>query len=69
MVLHKTPGHCVVVLALGDTFAILIGNEVHHMNLRLSILGFWDHMRYLGEEGLIECRGFFRASRVRNSVK
>lgn len=69
MVLQGSPGHGVGVLALGNAFAILIGSKVHHMNLRPSILGFLDHMRYLGEGGLIECRGFFRASRVRNSVK
>lgn len=69
MMLQRSPGHGVGVLALGNAFAILIGSKVHHMNLRPSILGFLDHMRHLGEGGLIECRGFFRASRVRNSVK
>lgn len=69
MVLQRSPGHGVGVWALGNAFAILIGSKVHHMNLRPSILGLLDHMRYLGDGGLIECRGFFRASRVRNSVK
>lgn len=40
------------------------------MNLRPSILGFLDHMRYLGGgEELVECRGLFRESKARNSVR
>lgn len=50
MVLQGSPGHGVGVLALGNAFAILIGSKVHHMNLRSSILGLLDHMRYLGRE-------------------
>lgn len=64
----QNPSHCVAAWALRNPFAILTGNQVHHMNLRPSILGFLDHMRYWGEGGLVECRGFFRASGVRNSV-
>lgn len=65
----QTSCHGAVVWALGNAFAILIGTEVRHMNLRPSTLGIVDHMSYLGDGALIDCRGLFRAHRVKNSVR